>query len=49
MRVILCSLIVSEWLKMIKSLAINYWQDAISGVEVNGNGRNAFEEFQLVL
>ena len=36
----LCSVIVSERLKMKKSLALNYWQDAISGVEVSSNARN---------
>ena len=37
---VLRSVIVSERLKMRKSLAINYWQDTISGVEVNSNVRN---------
>ena len=36
---VLRSVIVSERLKMRKSLAINYWQDTISGVEVNTNVR----------
>ena len=46
----LCSVVVSERLKIRKSLAVNYWQDIISGVEVNSNDRNTvtFEEFQLV-
>ena len=30
---VLCSVIVSELLKMGKSLAINYWLGTISGVE----------------
>ena len=34
---VLCSAIVSEWLKMRKSLGIDYWQDTISDVEVNNN------------
>ena len=37
---VLCSVTVSERLKMRKSLAINYWQDTISGVEVSSNVRN---------
>ena len=51
MCAVMCSVIVSERLKMRKPLAINYWQDTISGVEVNSNVRNInnFEEFQLVL
>ena len=32
---VLRSVIVSEGLKMRKSLAINYWQDTIFAVEVN--------------
>ena len=39
MNGVLCSVIVSERLKMRKSLAINYWQDTISGVEVSTNVR----------
>ena len=46
---VLCSVIVSVWLKMKKSLAINYWQDTISGVEVMIEMSKTFEEFQLVL
>ena len=44
---VLCSVIVSERLKMRKSLAINYWQDTISGIEVNSNVIKPinFEEF----
>ena len=34
---VLCSAIVSEWLKMRKYLGIHYWQDTISAVEVNNN------------
>ena len=37
---VLCRVIVSERLKMRKSPAINYWQDAISGVEFKSNDRN---------
>ena len=37
---VLFSVIVSERLKMRKSLAINYWQDTISGVEVKSSDRN---------
>ena len=33
----MCSAIVSERLKMRISLRIHYWQDTISGVEVNNN------------
>ena len=40
MYAVMCSVIVSKWLKMRKSLAINYWQDTISGFEVNRNVRN---------
>ena len=48
----LCNATVSgEWLKMRKSLGIHYWQDIVSGVEVNMNviDIKKFEEFQLVL
>ena len=34
---VLCSAIVSDQLKMRKSLGIHYWQDTISGVKVNNN------------
>ena len=34
---VLCSTIVSERLKLRKSLEIHYWQDIIFGVEVNNN------------
>ena len=34
---VLCSSIMSEWLKIRKSLGIYYWQDTISGTEVNNN------------
>ena len=37
---VLCSVIVSEQLKIRKSLAINYWQDTISGFAVNSNVGN---------
>ena len=37
---VLCSVIVSVWLKMKKSLAINYGQDTISGVEIKSCDRN---------
>ena len=37
---VLCSVIVSERLKIRKSLAINYWQDTISGFAVNSNVGN---------
>ena len=37
---VLFSVIVSEQLKMRKSLAINYWKYTISGFEVNSNVRN---------
>ena len=37
MAVVMCSDIVRKWLKMIKSLGIHYYQDTISGVEVNNN------------
>ena len=40
MYAVLCSVIVSERLKMRKSNVINYWQDTISGVEFNSNVRN---------
>ena len=40
MCAVLCSVIVSELLKMRKSPAINYWQDTTSGLEVNSNVRN---------
>ena len=49
---VLFSVIVSERLKMRKSLAINYWQDTISNVKVKSNDRKmskTFAEFQLVL
>ena len=36
----MCSVIVSERLKMRKSVAINYRQDTISGVDVKSNARN---------
>ena len=46
----LCIVILSERLKMRKSLAINYWLDTISGVKVNNVIKSTnFEEFQLVL
>ena len=32
-----CSATVSEWLKMRKPLGIYYYQDTISGAEVNNN------------
>ena len=35
-----CSATVSEWLKMRKSLGINYYQGTVSGVEVNNNAIN---------
>ena len=35
-----CSATASEWLKMRKSLGIYYYQDTISGAEVNNNVRN---------
>ena len=35
------SVIVTERLKTRKSLATNYWQDGISGVEFKSNDRNA--------
>ena len=34
---VLCSSIMREWLKIRKSLGIYYWQDTISGTEVNNN------------
>ena len=34
---VLRSVVVSEGLKMRKSLGINYWQDTIFAVEVNNN------------
>ena len=34
---VLCGTIVSEQLSVWKSLGIHYWQDTISGVEVNSN------------
>ena len=34
---VLCRVIVSEWLKMRKSLGIHYCQDTISGAQVNNN------------
>ena len=34
---VVCSAIVSELLKMRKSLAIYYWQDVLSDVEFNNN------------
>ena len=34
---VLCSVIVSEWLKMRKFYGIHYYQDTISGVEVSNN------------
>ena len=34
---VLCSATVSGWLKMRKFLGIYYYQDVISGVEVNNN------------
>ena len=37
---VLCSAIVSERLKMRKSLGIHYWQNTISGVKVNNNDIN---------
>ena len=37
---VLCSATVSEWLKMRKYLGICYYQDTISGVEVNNNVTN---------
>ena len=37
---VLCSVIVSVWLKMKKSLAINYGQDTIFGVEIKSCDRN---------
>ena len=48
---ILWSAIVSQRLKMRKTLGIHYLQDIISGVEVNKNVINIknFEEFRLVL
>ena len=48
---VLCSIIVSERFKIRKSLAINYWQDTMSGVEVYNNAIKSinFEKFQLVL
>ena len=33
----MCSAIVSEQLKIRKSLGVHYWQDTNSGVEVNDN------------
>ena len=40
MCAVLCSVTVSEGLKVRKSLAISYWQDPISGNKVNSNVRN---------
>ena len=37
---VLGSVIVTERLKTRKSLATNYWEDTISGVEVKSNDRN---------
>ena len=37
---VLGSVIVTERLKTRKSLATNYWEDIISGVEVKSNDRN---------
>ena len=34
---VLCSATVNEWLKIRKSLGICYYQDIISGAEVNNN------------
>ena len=34
---VMCSAIVSEWLKMRKPPGVHYGQDTISGVEVNNN------------
>ena len=44
------SVTVTERLKTRKSLATNYWEDIISGVEVKSNDRNVknLEKFQLV-
>ena len=52
MCAVLCSVIVSERLKMRKSLAINYWQDTIflvSSSIVMLEISITFKEFQLVL
>ena len=48
---VLCSVIVGERIKMRKSLAIDYWWDTISCVEVNNNVIKSinFEEFELIL
>ena len=48
---VLCSVTVCDRLKIKKSLAINYWYDTISGVEVNTNVIKSinFEDFQLGL
>ena len=48
---VLCSVIVNERFKMRKSLAINYWQDTMSGVEVDNNVIKSinFQKFRLVL
>ena len=39
----LCSTIVSELLKLKKSLAIHYWQDNISYAKVNNNVMNFYK------
>ena len=45
-----CSATVSEWLEMRKPLGIYYYQDTISGAEVNNNVISInFQKFQLVL
>ena len=48
---VLCSVTVCDRLKIKKSLAINYWYDTISGVEINTNVIKSinFEDFQLGL
>ena len=37
---VLCSVIVSAWLKMRQPLIIHYYEGTISGVEVNNNVTN---------
>ena len=44
---VLCSAIVSERLKMRKSLGIHYWQDILSGAEVNKNVININKRWKV--
>ena len=37
---VLCSVLVSAWLKMRQPLRIHYYEGTISGVEVNNNVTN---------